>query len=533
MKTLTETTEKKWQFLNEEIAQNENILTDEAIDFLTALHENFNAKRLELLEARKAQQVQFDNGVLPTFPLETKSIRESNWQAAPIPKDLIDRRVEITGPVDRKMVINALNSGAKTFMADFEDSTSPTWDNIMEGQQNLKDAVNKTITLDDPLRNKKYALKEKTAVLIVRPRGLHLNEKHILIEDEEASGSLIDFGLYAFHNHDQLARNGSAPYFYLPKLEHYLEARWWNEVFEFAQEYLGEQHGTFKATVLIETITASFQLDEIIYELRDHIVGLNCGRWDYIFSYIKKFRNNPAFIVPNRDQVTMTSPFMDAYSKLVIQRCHKRNIHAMGGMAAQIPIKNDPEANEIAFKKVIADKEREARNGHDGTWVAHPDLVPIAMKVFNENMMTKNHIHIKRADLHITEADLLQIPVGTITEEGIRKNVNVAVLYITSWLNGQGAAAIHHLMEDAATAEISRSQLWQWLQNEVTLATGEKLTTKLYHRIALEEYEKIRKQVGDQAHEEENYILAEKLLDQLVVNKKFVEFLTIPGYKYL
>ena len=527
------TTTDELAFLKPSGTQEQQVLTAEAVEFLTELVTRFTPKRNKLLAARIQQQQGIDDGILPDFISETASIRDGDWTVRGIPADLQDRRVEITGPVERKMVINAMNANVKVFMADFEDSTSPTWDNIMEGQQNLKDAVNKTITLDDPSRNKKYALKEKTAVLIVRPRGLHLNEKHILIEDEEASGSLIDFGLYAFHNHDQLARNGSAPYFYLPKLEHYLEARWWNEVFEFAQEYLGEQHGTFKATVLIETITASFQLDEIIYELRDHIVGLNCGRWDYIFSYIKKFRNNPAFIVPNRDQVTMTTPFMDAYSKLVIQRCHKRNIHAMGGMAAQIPIKNDPEANDIAFKKVIADKEREARNGHDGTWVAHPDLVPIAMKVFNENMMTKNHIHIKRADLHITEADLLQIPVGTITEEGIRKNVNVAVLYITSWLNGQGAAAIHHLMEDAATAEISRSQLWQWLQNEVKLDTGEKLTTKLYHRIALEEYEKIRKQVGDQAHEEENYILAEKLLDQLVVNKKFVEFLTIPGYKYL
>lgn len=533
MKNKTESTEKKVQLLTENEVNHQEILTDAALDFLVELHNRFNTKRLELLQARKEQQLLFDAGFLPNFPPETKSIRESNWQAAPIPHDLLDRRVEITGPVDRKMIINALNSGAKTFMADFEDSTSPTWNNLMEGQQNLKDAVNKTISLDDPLRNKTYALHEKTAVLIVRPRGLHLNEKHLLIEGQETSGSLVDFGLFAFHNHDQLARNGSAPYFYLPKLEHYLEARWWDEVFEFAQEYLGEQHGTFKATVLIETITASFQLDEIIYELRDHIVGLNCGRWDYIFSYIKKFRKNPAFIVPNRDQVTMASPFMDAYSKLVIQRCHKRNIHAIGGMAAQIPIKNDLEANTLAFNKVIADKEREVKNGHDGTWVAHPDLVPVAMKVFNENMMTKNQIHIKRADLHITEADLLQTPIGTISEEGIRKNINVSVLYITSWLNGYGAAAIHHLMEDAATAEISRSQLWQWLQNKVLLENGEKLTTKYYHRIALEEYEKIRKQVGDEAHEEQNYKLAEQLLDELVVNKNFVDFLTISGYKYL
>ncbi len=520
-------------FSEETTEQYPEILTDDAMTFLSLLHENFNEKRLALLEERKKQQVLFDEGILPTFPVETKSIRESNWQAAKTPEDLLDRRVEITGPVDRKMVINALNSGAKTFMADFEDSTSPTWSNLMEGQQNLKDAVNKTITLDDTLKNKKYALNENTAVLIVRPRGLHLNEKHLLVENQETSGSLVDFGLYAFHNHKQLAENGTAPYFYIPKLEHYLEARWWNEVFEFTQEYLKVKNGTFKATVLIETITASFQLDEIIFELKDHIVGLNCGRWDYIFSYIKKFRNNPAFIVPNRDQVTMTSPFMSAYSQLVIQRCHKRNIHAIGGMAAQIPIKNDEEANTIAFNKVNADKEREAKNGHDGTWVAHPDLVSIAMNVFDKYMPTKNQIHIKREDVNVTEADLLEAPKGTITEEGIRKNINVSILYLASWLNGQGAAALHHLMEDAATAEISRSQLWQWLENKVTLDNGKVLTEKYYDRLAIEEFEKIKSYVGEKNYENGKYRLAEQLLDILVVNHKFIEFLTIPGYKYI
>jgi malate synthase len=529
----TETTEREFQFSTETNQHYPEILTDEAIDFLTDLHQNFNNKRLLLLEERKKQQVLFDAGALPCFPTETKSIRESNWRAAAIPKDLLDRRVEITGPVDRKMVINALNSGAKTFMADFEDSTSPTWSNLMTGQQNLKDAVNKTITLEDPVKNKKYSLNENTAVLIVRPRGLHLSEKNILIDGQQASGSLIDFGLYAFHNHEELIKNGTAPYFYLPKLEHYLEARWWNEVFEFAQEYLGEQNGTFKATVLIETITASFQLDEIIFELRDHIVGLNCGRWDYIFSYIKKLRNNPDFIVPNRDQVTMTSPFMSAYSQLVIQRCHKRNIHAIGGMAAQIPIKNDEQANTIAFNKVIADKEREAKNGHDGTWVAHPDLVSIAMTVFDKYMPTKNQIHVKRDDVRVTEKDLLETPEGTITEEGVRKNISITVLYIASWLNGQGAAALHHLMEDAATAEISRSQLWQWLKNEVLLDNQKILNEKYYHRIAMEEFEKIRKTVGDENHEKQKYRLAEQLLDILVVNDNFIEFLTIPGYQYV
>ena len=525
--------ERELNFLKENTERYPEILTDEAMTFLSFLHENFNDKRLSLLEDRKKQQALFDAGALPTFPAETKTIRESSWEATNTPADLLDRRVEITGPVDRKMVINALNSGAKTFMADFEDSTSPTWSNIMTGQQNLKDAVNKTITLEDLVKNKIYKLNDQTAVLLVRPRGLHLPEKNLLINGKEASGSLIDFGLYAFHNYKQLIENGSAPYFYIPKLEHYLEARWWNDVFEFTQKYLGVKIGTFKATVLIETITASFQLDEIIYELKDHIVGLNCGRWDYIFSYIKKLRNNPKFIVPNRDQVTMTSPFMSAYSQLVIQRCHKRNIHAIGGMAAQIPIKNNEEANKIAFDKVIADKIREVKNGHDGTWVAHPDLVSLAMTVFDKNMPNANQIDLKREDVHVTENDLLETPIGTITEEGVRKNISISVLYIASWLNGQGAAALHNLMEDAATAEISRSQLWQWLQNEVILDNQKVLNEKYYHRLAMEEFEKIRTLVGNENHEKQKYRLAEQLLDILVVNDNFIEFLTLPGYKYL
>ncbi len=529
----TETTEKILQFSSVTSKHYPKILTEDAKEFLTALHQKFNAKRLSLLEDRKKQQEAFDSGTLPCFPADTKIIRESDWLAAEIPADLSDRRVEITGPVDRKMVINALNSGAKTFMADFEDSTSPTWENLMNGQQNLKDAVAKTITLEDVAKNKKYSLNDKTAVLIVRPRGLHLFEKNILIDGEQISGSLVDFGLYIFHNYKQLLLNGTAPYFYIPKLEHYLEARWWNSVFEFTQDYLGIPNGTIKVTVLIETITASFQLDEIIYELKDHIVGLNCGRWDYIFSYIKKLRKNKTFIVPNRDQVTMTSPFMSAYSQLVIQRCHKRNIHAIGGMAAQIPIKNDEQANNVAFQKVIADKEREVKNGHDGTWIAHPDLVTVAMKVFDEHMPTKNQIHIKRQEVRVTEKDLLEVPKGTITEEGVRKNISISVLYIASWLNGQGAAALHHLMEDAATAEISRSQLWQWLQNEVILDNTKVLTQKYYDRLAIEEYAKIKALVGDENHEKMNYRLAEQLLDILVVNHNFVDFLTILGYKYI
>lgn len=533
MKQTTETFEKTLR-INAGINQQfPDVLTKDAMEYLTNLHHRFNSSRIELLENRKKQQLLFDAGILPSFPIETKNIRETEWQAAPTPIDLLDRRVEITGPVDRKMVINALNSGAKTFMADFEDSTSPTWSNLMQGQQNLRDAVNKTISLEDVTKNKKYQLNDDTAVLLVRPRGLHLQEKHILIDDQEASGSLLDFGLYAFHNFKQLLKDGTAPYYYIPKLEHYLEARWWNEVIDFTEDYLGMQRGTIKITVLVETITASFQLDEIIFELKEHIVGLNCGRWDYIFSYIKKLRNNPAFIVPNRDQVTMTSPFMSAYSQLVIQRCHKRNIHAIGGMAAQIPIKNNPDANTIAFNKVIADKEREVKNGHDGTWVAHPDLIPLAMKVFDEHMQTKNQIHVKREDVNVSEKDLLEVPQGTITEEGVRKNINVSILYIASWLHGQGAAAIHHLMEDAATAEISRSQLWQWLQNGVTLDNNKKLTNNYYYRLAMEEYEKIKKLVGEDNHEDGEYKLAEQLLDVLVVNPNFIDFLTIPGYKYL
>ncbi|MGB1283662.1 MAG: malate synthase A, partial [Polaribacter sp.] len=412
----------------------QDILTDEATLFLLQLHDKFNQKRLKLLANREIEQSHFDAGNYPSFPKETKEVRESDWVCAKLPEDLLDRRVEITGPVDRKMVINALNSGAKTFMADFEDSNSPNIVNNLEGQINLRDAIDKTISFYNPKKDKTYTLNEKTATLIVRPRGLHLNEKHFVIGGEEMSGSLVDFGLYFFHNIKTLQEKGSATYFYLPKLEHYLEARFWNDVFVFAQNYLNIPQKTIKATVLIETITASFQLDEIIYELRDHMAGLNCGRWDYIFSYIKKFRNHPNFMVPNRDQVTMKTPFMKAYSLLVIQRCHKRGVHAMGGMAAQIPIKNNDEANNVAIAKVIADKEQEVKNGHDGTWVAHPGLVAVAMNVFNENMMTKNQIHVCRNDVKVTETDLVEMPKGTITEDGIRKNINVGILYIESWL---------------------------------------------------------------------------------------------------
>lgn len=509
------------------------ILTDKALEFLTALHEKFNAQRLQLLNTREKQQHVFDTGAFPEFPKETKDIRTSDWTAGNIPHDLQDRRVEITGPVDRKMIINALNSGAKTFMADLEDSNAPTWKNAMSGQQNLIDANNKTISLVDNNRNKTYKLNSKTAVLLVRPRGLHLNERHIIINNEETSGSLVDFGLYVFHNTKTLLSNNSAPYFYLPKLEHYLEARWWNDVFTFAQEYLNTPKGTFKATVLVETITASFQLDEIIFELKDYIVGLNCGRWDYIFSYIKKFRNHPNFVVPNRDQVTMTTPFMDAYSKLVIQRCHKRGILAIGGMAAQIPIKNNPTANTAALEKVRKDKEREVKNGHDGTWVAHPDLVEVALKEFNTYMPTPNQLHVTRNDVTVTEQDLVETPTGTVSEAGIRKNINVGILYTEAWLRGHGAVALYNLMEDAATAEISRTQVWQWLKNKVTLEDGREFNTDLYNSLLNDEVEKIIKEVGEDKIQKTKFKLAIDIFDQLVVSEKFEEFLTLPAYQYI
>lgn len=508
------------------------ILTDDALTFLAELHQMFDKRRLDLLAYREAQQALFDTGVTPNFPSETKSIRESNWKAAPIPADLLDRRVEITGPVDRKMVINALNSGANTFMADFEDSTAPTWENVMEGQMNLRDANAKEIELYDSVKQKTYTLNEDTAVLLVRPRGLHLNEKHLMLGTEQLSGSLVDFGLYVFHNTQTLLSQGTAPYFYLPKLENYEEARWWNDVFVFSQEYLEVPVGTFKCTLLVETITASFQLNEFIYELKNHIVGLNCGRWDYIFSYIKKLKNHTGFVVPNRDQVTMTTPFMAAYSKLVISVCHKRGIHAMGGMAAQIPIRNNASANEIAINKVKADKEREVLNGHDGTWVAHPGLVTVAKEVFDQHMPTPNQID-KQLNLQITAEELLAMPEGTISEEGVRKNINVAILYLESWLRGKGAAALYHLMEDAATAEISRTQLWHWLDKRIRLDDGREFTLDLYQELLDDEVENIILVCGPEVIRKGKYKEAVTLLNNLITKEEFDEFLTLPAYDYL
>ncbi|AZI67620.1 malate synthase A [Kaistella daneshvariae] len=510
----------------------EDIFSPQLKHFLTELHTNFNAERIALLEARKMKQVEFDHHQLPHFLPETEAIRNRNWVCNPLPADLLDRRVEITGPVDRKMVINALNSGASTFMADFEDSNSPTWKNCMEGQQNLSDAINGTITFENE-NGKKYELGENLATLLVRPRGLHLTEKNIEFNLEKASASLIDFGIFFFRNAKKLIEKGSGPYFYLPKLEYYLEARWWNEVFKFSQNYLEIPQGTIKATVLIETITASFQLDEILFELKEHSSGLNCGRWDYIFSYIKKFRNLPEILVPDRDQVTMTSPFMSAYSKRVIQVCHKRNVHAMGGMAAQIPVKNNEEENEIAYAKVRADKEREVKNGHDGTWVAHPGLVPLAKKIFDELMPTPNQIDKKFEDYQISERDLLEIPKGTITEKGVRKNINVGILYIESWLMGVGAAALYNLMEDAATAEISRTQIWQWLKNKAQLEDGRTLTRDLVLSWQEEELVKIKNYVGEERFKNGKFPLATELFNDLIFNEDFEEFLTFKAYEYL
>jgi len=508
----------------------ETILTTEALDFLKGLHIRFNVQRKALLQNRIERQQAIDNGQMPDFLTATKSIRESDWQVAPIPEDLLDRRVEITGPVDRKMVINALNSGAKVFMADFEDSNTPNWQNNIGGQINLRDAINRTIDFTNPKNGKYYQLNEQTATLMVRPRGWHLEEKHIKVNGENMSGGFVDFGLFVFHNAKNLIEKGSGPYFYLPKMESHLEARLWNDVFVYAQEQLGIPQKTIKATVLIETILASFELHEILYELRDHSAGLNCGRWDYIFSFIKKFRNLDGFTMPDRSKVGMSTHFMRSYSQLVIQTCHKRGVHAMGGMAAQIPIKNNPAANEAAMQKVRNDKLTEVKNGHDGTWVAHPALVKVAMDVFDENMPNQNQINNKRTDVSVTADDLVKAPKGTITEAGLRKNINVGILYIESWLRGNGAAAIYNLMEDAATAEISRTQVWQWIHNEAKLEDGRLITYELYRQLLPQELDEIKAYVGEYHFDNGKFSEATLLFDRLVKDTEFIEFLTLPAY---
>ncbi len=509
------------------------ILTDKALQFLIELHERFNKRRKDLLEQRINKQKAIDAGQLPNFLEETKKIRASEWKVATVPADLQDRRVEITGPVDRKMIINALNSGAKVFMADLEDSNTPSWSNCIEGQINLRDAVNGTISFVNPENGKQYRLNDKIATLLVRPRGWHLLEKHLTVKGEPMSGSLVDFGLYFFHNAKALIDKGSGPYFYLPKIESHLEARLWNDVFVFAQDYLNIPQGSIKATVLIETILATFELHEILYELREHSAGLNCGRWDYIFSYIKKFSQHPNFILPDRSKVTMSTPMMSAYSQLVIQTCHRRGIHAMGGMAAFIPIKNDAEANERALEKVRQDKLLEVKNGHDGTWVAHPGLVQVAMDIFNQHMPTPNQIHNKREDFSTTASDLIRPVEGTITEEGLALNIRVGILYIESWLRGIGAAAIYNLMEDAATAEISRAQVWQWIHHKATLEDGRPITYELYKTMLPVEIQKIKQYVGEENYKQGRFNEAIALFDRIIKEEEFSEFLTVPAYELI
>ena len=507
------------------------VLTPEALRFLTELHHRFDARRVELLDKRAVRQKAIDAGQLPDFLPETESIRKAQWKAAPIPKDLMDRRVEITGPVDRKMIINALNSGANVFMADFEDSNSPTWENVISGQLNLRDAVRGDIGYKSP-EGKEYKLGPNPAVLLVRPRGWHLVERHMKVDGSPMSGSLMDFGLFFFHNAKALIAKGSGPYFYLPKMQSHLEARLWNDVFLFAQEHVGIPRGTIRATVLIETILASFEMDEILYELKEHSSGLNCGRWDYIFSFIKVFRNHKSFLLPDRSQVTMDRAFLKAYVELLIQTCHRREIHAMGGMAAQIPIKNDPAANESALDKVRQDKLREVKAGHDGTWVAHPGLVPIAKQIFDEHMKTPNQIQVKRDDVHITAADLLQVPKGEITEKGLRLNVDVGIQYLQSWLGGNGCVPIYNLMEDAATAEISRTQVWQWLHHGAQLNDGRKVTRELVRETIASVLESLRAQLGPR-YESSNFPKAAQLFEQMMLSEELTDFLTLQAYQYL
>ena len=509
------------------------ILSKEALAFLGDLHRHFDARRLELLARRMERQKLFDAGQLPHFLTETKAVREGDWKVAPIPADLLDRRVEITGPVDRKMIINALNSGAKVFMADFEDASSPVFANMIEGQANLKDRWAGTIDFTDPVSGKAYALKKNPAALMVRPRGWHLPERHVTVDGREMSGALFDFGLYVFHCAKAQIAQGSTVAFYLPKMESHLEARLWNETFSHAEAALGLPHGSFKATVLIETLPAAFEMDEILYELRDHIVGLNCGRWDYIFSFIKRLGKNQAFLTPDRSVMTMGQAFLSAYSLLLIKTCHRRGAFAMGGMAAQIPIKGDAKANEAAFAKVRADKEREAGNGHDGTWVAHPDLVPVAMEVFDRLMPEPNQLGKLREDVQVTAADLVEMHKGKRTEEGLGENVRVGVQYIEAWLRGRGAVPIYNLMEDAATAEISRAQVWQWIHLKAKLDDGREVTADMFRKRLESEMERVKGEVGAKAYEGGRFPDAIKLFSEMSLAAEFDEFLTLPAYRLI
>jgi malate synthase len=509
----------------------QEILTPEALAFLGDLHRRFDARRRELLAVRQARQARFDAGERPDFLGETRAVREGDWKVAPIPADLQDRRVEITGPVDRKMIINALNSGAKVFMADFEDATSPTWRNIIDGQVNLKDRWAGALDFTDAASGKVYALKANPAVLIVRPRGWHLPERHIRVDGETMSGALADFGLYVFHNAKAQVAQGTGPYFYLPKMESHLEARLWNDVFLYAQQALGLPPRTIKATVLIETLPAAFEMDEILYELREHMAGLNCGRWDYIFSYIKRLGRQPWALTPDRALMGMGSAFLRAYSLKLIQTCHRRGAFAMGGMAAQIPVKGDNAANKAAFARVRADKEREAGDGHDGTWVAHPDLVPVAMEVFDRLMPQANQLSRLREDVTVSQADMLEVHQGGRTEQGLRENIRVGVQYIEAWLRGRGAVPLYNLMEDAATAEISRAQIWQWIAQGAKLDDGRTVTAALFQSLLGEEMEALK-----QVHygfADGAFPAAIRIFSQMSLSDRFEEFLTLPAYEAL
>ncbi|OHX65767.1 malate synthase A [Flammeovirga pacifica] len=533
MKTVSTLTEKNIEIKEMMTMEHQSILTEDALKFVATLHQRFNKRRIALLDARLKRQEELDSGKLPTFLAATAYIRNSEWTVAEVKKDIQDRRVEITGPVDRKMIINALNSGANVFMADFEDANSPTWSNCMNGQQNLKDAVNKNINYTHPKTGKEYLLHDTTATLFVRPRGWHLEEKHMQFEGMNCSASLVDFGLYFFHNAKTLIENGSAPYFYLPKIESHLEARLWNDIFVFSQEYIDIPQGSIKATVLIETILAAFEMDEILYALKEHSAGLNCGRWDYIFSYIKKLRNIPGHTLPDRAKVTMNVHFMKSYCELLIQTCHKRKAFAMGGMAAQIPIKNDHKANQKAIDKVAKDKTREALAGHDGTWVAHPGLVPVAKKVFDRYMGAPNNINKPFQYKKIKAEDLLKVPEGNITLAGLRTNIDVGIQYISKWLEGQGAVPIYNLMEDAATAEISRSQVWQWIKNKAITAEGKEINEVLYHQVIDEVMHSFKELLGDERFHQSKLSEAKVIFDKLVLTDEFVEFLTLPAYQQI
>jgi len=505
------------------------VLRPQASEFVNKLAAQFGPRVTEILAQREARQREFDSGVLPDFLEATRTVRESEWTIGPIPRDLQDRRVEITGPTDRKMIINALNSGASVFMADCEDSLCPTWFNVIQGQVNLMEAVRRTLTFKSP-EGKTYRLNESTAVLIVRPRGWHLLEKHWLLDGKPIPAAFVDFGLYLFHNASELLSRRTGPYFYLPKLESHHEARLWAQVIQYAERTLGLPRGSVKVTVLIETITAAFEIDEILYELREHIVGLNCGRWDYIFSFIKKFSSRPDFVLPDRATVTMTTHFLRSYSQLVIRTCHRRGALAIGGMAAQIPIKGDPLANDAALARVRADKQREAADGHDGTWVAHPGLVFVARDIFDNLMPTPNNLMRLREDVEVGAADLLKVPSGDVTEEGLRTNIDVAIRYLAAWLGGNGCVPIHHLMEDAATAEISRAQLWQWVRHETPLKDRRKVNPTLVRELIADQLGRIRTAVGPAEFGSGHYKRAAELVDRLTFSREFEPFLTLIAY---